>query len=302
MENFKHIAVLMGGTSSERDISLQSGEMAFSALESLGLWKVSKVILNEDSISAMPDDVDCAFLALHGGWGESGGVQAALDARGIAYTGPGAEASRLAMDKSATKAVLIRAGIPTPAWRDVPANAAAGMATPPFNPPFVVKPPHDGSSVGISLVRDIKDFRPALNLAFKADGRSAMIEEYIPGREFTIGILPDGRTLPAIEIVAQDGWYGWEAKYQRDDTRYLFTEEDFLPQLERTAKTAYNACGCRGITRIDFRVTPEGREYVLELNTLPGLTAHSLIPKAAAHVGISFAELCRLAVERARHD
>lgn len=297
MQKRKKISVVMGGVSNEREISLQSGANAVKALESLGLYDVAPVVLDGEDISSIPADTDVAFLALHGGWGENGGIQKALDALKLPYTGPGAEASRLAMDKIATKKVLDSSGVPTAPW-----CVAEDAAAPALEFPVVVKPPCDGSSVGISKASGMEEYRRAVAEAVKIDGARALVEKFIPGREFTVGILPDFTALPAIEIVTPSSWYGYEEKYLSDKTQYCFQDEvaePFPGNLQATAKAAYRALGCRGVARVDFRATPAGEVFVLELNTLPGMTSHSLVPKACAKVGISFPDLCKMSVEAA---
>ena len=292
------VAVLMGGTSNEREVSLISGRNGADALSSLGTRRVLPVDLTSDTLDALPGGVDACYIALHGGWGESGGVQAALDGRGIPYTGPGSAASRLAMDKIATKRVLDAAGVPNARW----ATISDPAATCPLPLPCVVKPPMDGSSVGVTRVFTPEDWPAALRLALDTDTglrrrmglpgpAVALVETFIPGREMTVGILGD-QALPVVEICAPGGWYGYEEKYNSEETRYPFPDDDFLPEMQRIALDAFRATGCRGIARVDFRVTPEGKPIVLELNTSPGMTGHSLVPKAAAKIGLSFAALC----------
>ena len=298
MENKRKIAVLMGGVSNEREISLDSGENVAKALESLGKYDVTRIVLDSEALPAM-DGIDAAFLALHGGWGENGGVQAALDAIAMPYTGPGAKASRIAMDKIETKRVLDSAGVPTAPWAIVSDPAAPSS---PIPLPAVVKPPKDGSSVGITCVHTEAQWPAALKLAIETDGSEALVEKYLPGRELTVGILPGPRALPVEEIVTPNNWYGYEEKYLSDATRYVFPDDPFLPELQEIALAAYRACGCRGVTRVDFRIDADGKPYVLELNTLPGMTAHSLVPKACAKIGLSFAEMCEEMLKAATHD
>lgn len=296
----KKIAVLTGGISNEREVSLESGENVAKALASLGKYDVIPVILDSDDLSALPEGVDAAYIALHGGWGENGGVQTALNRLKIPYTGPGAMSSRIAMDKVKTKMVLEMKGVPTPAW----SLAGPGTAASPLALPVVVKPPSDGSSVGISKVSKPEQWSGALAAALKAQGGKGevLVEEFIPGREMTVGVI-DGEALPVVEIVAKDGWYGFDEKYRSDETRYPFLEDGELAErLKKTAIDAYNALGCRGVTRIDFRVSPVGRIYVLELNTSPGFTAHSLVPKAGMKTGLSFAEVCDRILSTADYD
>ena len=291
----KRIAVLMGGTSSEREVSLMSGKNVAEALASLGKYDVIPVDVKDDTLDAMPKDVDAAYIALHGGWGENGGVQAALNALKIPYTGPGVLASQIAMDKVKTKMVLEMKNVPTAKW---------GLANPdteksPLPLPVVVKPPCDGSSVGISKVSSEDQWKPALKLA---DSDPILVEEFIPGREFTVAVV-DGKAWPVIEIVAKGGWYGYEEKYNSDETKYPFLEDDDLaPKMQKIAVDAYKAVGCRGVTRVDFRVSPLGRCYVLELNTSPGFTSHSLVPKSGIRTGLTFAGVCDRILQSADYD
>ena len=295
----------MGGTSSEREVSLMSGKNVAEALASLGKYDVIPVDVKDDTLDAMPKDVDAAYIALHGGWGENGGVQAALNALKIPYTGPGVLASQIAMDKVKTKMVLEMKNVPTAKW---------GLANPdteksPLPLPVVVKPPCDGSSVGISKVSSEDQWKNALKLA---DSDPILVEEFIPGREFTVAVV-DGKAWPVIEIVAKGGWYGYEEKYNSDETKYPFLcDQPSNPQnlkpssleteLQKLAVQAYEALGCRGVTRVDFRVSPLGRCYVLELNTSPGFTSHSLVPKSGIRTGLTFAGVCDRILQSADYD
>lgn len=291
----KKIAVLMGGDTSEREVSLASGKNVAEALMSLGKYEVIAVDVRGENLASMPDDVEGVYIALHGGWGENGGVQAALNERKIPYTGPGVHASQIAMDKIKTKMVLEMNQVPTAAW------SLANPDTPssPLPLPVVVKPPADGSSVGISKVTDPSQWKDAL-LNAKAD--PILVEEFIPGREYTVAVL-DKVAWPTIEIVTKSGFYGYEEKYNSEETKYSFLEDAALSQkLQKLAVDAYAAVGCRGITRVDFRVSPLGRCYVLELNTSPGFTSHSLVPKAGMKTGLSFAEVCDTILQHADYD
>ncbi len=294
----KKICVLMGGTSNERDVSLVSGKNVVDALVSLNKYEVIPVVLDRDSVEDVPD-CDVCFLALHGGWGESVGVQAALDKRKIPYTGPGAKASQIAMDKVKTKMVLEMKGVPTAKWT----LASPGTEASPLPLPVVVKPPCDGSSVGISKVQAADEWKPALDAALAAQGGKGevMVEAFIEGREMTVAVI-DGAPLPVIEICAKGGWYGYDEKYNSDETRYPFPDDPFLPLVQQIAVDAYRACGCRGVTRVDFRIDAKNRPFVLELNTLPGMTGHSLVPKAAQQAGLSFPELCDRMIAAAKCD
>ena len=291
----------MGGKSSEREVSLASGRNVAEALASLGKYEVVPVDLAEESLNALPPGVDAVYIALHGGWGENGGVQAALNARKIPYTGPGVLASQIAMDKIKTKMVLEMKRVPTAAWGLANADTPAS----PLPLPVVVKPPCDGSSVGISKVSKAEDWARARDAAFACQpaDRPILVEEFVPGREFTVGVI-DGKPLPVIEIVAKGGWYGYDEKYKSDETAYPFLADDnpLYAKLQRLALDAYTAVGCRGVTRVDFRVSPLGRCYVLELNTSPGFTSHSLVPKAGMRTGLTFAGVCDRILSCADYD
>lgn len=308
MQIFKKIAVLMGGTSNEREVSLVSGKNVAEALASLGTYEVVPVVLDADNLDALPGDVDACYITLHGGWGENGGVQAALDARGIPYTGPGAASSRITMDKIETKKALDQAGVPNAPWCVVgAADADLKENELPLPLPVVVKAPRDGSSVGVYCVKTFGQWHDAVCKAVEIDrakfggAGEALVEAFIPGREMTVGVL--GRqVLPVVEICAPGGWYGYEEKYNSNETRYPFPTDAFLPEMQRLALAAFDATQCRGVTRVDFRVTPEGQMFVLELNTSPGMTGHSLVPKAAAQIGLSFSELCDRVLKAATHD
>ena len=197
-------------------------------------------------------------------------------------------------------------GVPTAAW----SLASPGAPASPLPLPVVVKPPCDGSSVGISKVSSPADWPGALAAALGAQGGAGevLVEEFVPGREATVGVI-DGEALPAIEVVAKGGWYGYDEKYNSDETRYPFLADSEDPKdaelearLKKVAVDAYRAVGCRGVTRVDFRVSPMGRIYVLELNTSPGFTSHSLVPKAGMRTGLTFAEVCDRILNSARHD
>ena len=298
----------MGGKSSEREVSLLSGKNVAEALASLGKYEVIPVDITEENLDALPKGVEAVYIALHGGWGENGGVQAALNALKIPYTGPGVEASRIAMDKVKTKMVLEMNGVPTAKW----SLANPDTESSPLPLPVVVKPPCDGSSVGISKVSAQSDWAAARDFAFSAirqsqsaelpDNRTILVEEFIPGREFTVAVV-DGEPWPVIEIVAKGGWYGYEEKYNSDETRYPFLEDaELAAKMQKIAVDAYRAVGCRGVTRVDFRVSPLGRCYVLELNTSPGFTSHSLVPKSGIRTGLTFAGVCDRILQSAACD
>jgi D-alanine-D-alanine ligase len=297
----KRVAVVMGGTSNEREVSLKSGAAAVAGLREAGFDAVP-VVLDEDRLESLPAGVEAVFLALHGGYGENGGAQADLDRLGVPYTGPGAAASRIAIDKIETKRRLEQAGVPTAAYEVLsPGESATSLPL-----PVVVKPPRDGSSVGIGKVSEPGQWAAALQAARQVDAHGeVLVEAYIPGREWTVGVIGD-EPLPVVEIRAPNGWYGFAEKYTQGVTQYVFPEgpEDapLLAHCQRLAVQAFRAVGCRGMSRVDFRVTPDGRPFVLEINTIPGLTATSLLPKAAARTGLSFSALCARLVELAACD
>jgi D-alanine-D-alanine ligase len=287
----KRVAVLMGGTSSERDVSLRSGAAVVEGLKQAGL-DVVPVVLDENRVGALPKGIEAVFIALHGGYGENGGVQADLDMLGIPYTGPGAASSRITIDKVLTKRALIADGVPTPAYELLSRRRTATK----LPLPVVVKPPRDGSSVGVSKVVEPGQWAAALKIAREADKQGeVLVEAYVPGREWTVGVIGD-EALPVVEIQAPDGWYGYQAKYTKGMTNYVFPEapEDapLVAQCQALALRAFKAVGGRGVSRVDFRVSPDGHPYVLEINTIPGFTATSLLPKAAAKKGLSFSALC----------
>ena len=297
----KRVAVLMGGTSNERNVSLESGAAVVRGLKEAG-YDALPVVLDADRIDALPEGVETAFIALHGGYGENGGVQSDLDKLGVPYTGPGAAASRITINKIATKRALEREGIPTAPFDVLP----CGVDVTRLPLPVVVKPPRDGSSVGISKVTEAGQWAAALKAARDVDPQGeVLVESYIPGREWTVGVI-GGQALPVVEIQAPNGWYGYAEKYTKGVTRYVFPEgaEDapLVAQCQVLALLAFQTVGCRGVSRVDFRVTPEGQPYVLEINTIPGLTATSLLPKAAARQGLSFSALCVKLVECAACD
>jgi len=291
---YNRVAVLMGGPSAEREVSLRSGAAALRGLQESGYAATAVEVIGRTF--TLPPGTEAVFIALHGEFGEDGEVQALLDGMGMPYTGSGVDASRASMDKLVTKEVFTAHGIPTAAY----ASLQRGDK-PAFPLPAVVKPVRQGSSFGVHLVREPSQMAAALEDAFRYD-EQVLVETYIPGRELTVGIL-DREVLPAVEIAAPDGWYGYEAKYTPGKTRYLCPAE--LPEAvrveaQRLALAVFDALGCEGFGRVDFRLSPEGGLYVLELNSIPGLTETSLLPKAAAAAGIPFAALCDRLMRTAR--
>ena len=291
----KRIAVLAGGPSCEREISLLSGRAVFDALYSMDL---SVFMLDPGADVAQKlkkENAQMAFLALHGTFGEDGTIQRILDEAGIPYTGPGARVSEIAFDKARTQRLFREAGIPVPEFRVLTKKDAL----PEWKKiPIVVKPSKAGSSVGISIVADRRDLGKALEEAFRYSDE-VLAEQYIPGRELTVGFLGD-EALPVVEVIAQRKFYDYEAKYGDAGTRYEFPARlgaDEERTVVEAATAAYRVLGCDVMGRVDVILGEDGKPYVLEVNTIPGLTAKSLLPKAARARGIDFPDLCVRIIE-----
>jgi D-alanine-D-alanine ligase len=293
------ISVLYGGPSSEREVSLKSGTAVALALESLG-HDVERVDLHPDNLGPLDRPMDMAFIALHGSFGEDGRLQQILDERGIRYCGSGAVASALAMDKVSAKCRFIEHEVPTPPFEVVTADRI-DRAMELRKPPVVVKPICEGSSVDCQMIHDATEFRRVLT---EMTGRykRCLVENYIQGLELTVGIL--GRqALPPIQIRTRRSFYDYQAKYLDNDTEYLFEIDlprRLLGQIQDLSVQAHEALGCRDFSRVDWMVDASTHQpYALEVNTIPGFTDHSLLPKAAAQAGLSFAALCQRIVELA---
>jgi D-alanine-D-alanine ligase len=295
------IGVLMGGQSSERDISLKTGQAVHQALIRRGYDAVAIDVTNHLHRDLEEHKVAVAFLSLHGPGGEDGTVQGFLETLGIPYTGSGVRASAVGMHKAATKTLLAAHGIPLPSGTvvrecDRPSLAKVLRQTK-LKLPIIVKPVSQGSTIGVTVVRRAGQWKEALDLAHRYDPE-VMVESYIPGHEATVSILgttAEGpKVLPAIEIVAPDGFYDFSAKYQKGKTRYLCPAPfplKVMRHISELAKRTYEVLGCEGAARVDFRITPRGRPYVLEINTVPGMTETSLLPMAAAQAGIGYDDL-----------
>jgi D-alanine-D-alanine ligase len=310
-EDFGRIGVLMGGPSEEREISLKSGKAVYDSLKERGLNAVALDIQTDnpqESIGLLKSaQLDCAFLALHGPFGEDGTIQEILDNLEIPYTGSGKLASRLAMDKIASRQIFQQAGLSVPRYRvlDQSSSKAFQESGNDFIFPVVVKPATQGSSIGLSIVDQKENLAAALDLAFRFDQR-ILIEEYIPGREVTVGILAE-QALPVIEIIPKRRFFDYAAKYQAGLTDYVVPAqltESVAEKIKETALSAHRLLGCFGCSRVDMILNQDNLVFVLEVNTIPGLTSTSLLPKAAERVGIEFGELCltliRLAYEKAK--
>ena len=333
----------MGGTSAERDVSLASGVRVAEALRSRGHEVLSvdtahgilsgpdeQSLLGGKIVKTIPPDVqalvrlnaqlpstlrslpktEVVFLALHGGQGEDGTLQALLDLTSVPYTGSGHLASALAMDKDLSKHLFRAAGVPTADWRMAPVSGIgnresgidgfAAEVERELRLPVIVKPSKQGSTVGLSIVREIGKLWESIEEAAKFDDE-VMVEQFIPGRELTVGILGD-EALPVGEIIPVHEIYDYECKYTAGMAREIFPADltaEETKEIQDLARRAFRALKLRGYARIDFRMAPDGVFYCLEANTLPGMTALSLIPQAAAAAGISFPELCERIVQLA---
>ena len=291
-----HITVMLGGPSAEREVSLRSGAAVAVALRSLGHVVTELDPVNPDWILPAPTDV--VFLALHGTYGEDGTVQQQLDELGVRYTGCDAEASRIAFDKVLTKQSCIQAGVPTAKFVTVHSVAAALPEK--LSLPLVVKPSRQGSSVGLQFVERAGDWPGALAESLKFDSE-VLVEEKIIGRETTVGIL-GGKVLPVVEVRPKAGSYDYTNKYTPGNTEYdcpADFDPDATQRIQAAALGAFRAIGGRDYARVDVMVGADGSQVVLEVNTLPGMTETSLLPKAAAAAGLSYAALCQQMVDLA---
>jgi len=300
----KKIAVLMGGPSSERDVSLATGHGISKALRSLGAAVVEVDV--RDAKFKLPEDVDLAFIALHGTFGEDGQVQQILEARGVVYTGEGVEESRLAFDKIRSKEKFREHGVSTPEWEVIEAHQRPRMQL-----PIVVKAPRQGSTVGIYIVKKAEDLESAIADAAKYD-LELLIEKFVPGRELTIGILGD-QVLPILEIIPKGGFYDFTNKYPFLNPQAgggaqhvcpAKIDPDKTKEIQDLAFGAYRALGLQVYSRVDVILSETGQPFVLEINTIPGMTEASLLPEAAAAAGISYVDLCTriIALSRARTE
>jgi D-alanine-D-alanine ligase len=296
------IGVLMGGCSRERPISLESGRAIADALKSVGHDVQPIDVKPGDIRDGLLEPLDVAFLALHGRWGEDGGIQAELEALGACYTFSGPAASRLAMDKVRAKERFIDEGIPTPPFRVAEPNDdfLLAEALEALGPQVVVKPVADGSSIGVSMASTLAELKLAARQVW-SQGDTALIERRIVGREFTVGVLGDA-ALPMIEICTPGGWYDYNNKYKSNETKYVFEHglpADMAARMTAAALSSHEALGCRDVSRVDIMLSEQGELWVLEVNTIPGFTSHSLVPKAAARIGLPMPRLCERIVSMA---
>ena len=292
------IGVLMGGQSSEREVSLKTGEAVYRSLVRSGYDAVAIDVSTNLSNVLAEQAIEIAFLALHGPGGEDGAIQGFLETLGIPYTGSGVRASAIGMHKVVTKTALEAQGIPVPrgtvVWRGTAPALNRILTSCKLKLPIVVKPASQGSTIGVTIVRKPSQWKEALRVAHRYD-EEAMVEAFIPGHEVTLSLLgsADGTVtgLPAVEIVAPDGFYDFSAKYEKGRTQYLCPaplSAAVSREIKALAIRTYQALGCNGAARVDFRITPKGKPYVLEINTVPGMTETSLLPMAAGKAGLSY--------------
>ncbi|WP_439287120.1 D-alanine--D-alanine ligase [Lonepinella sp. BR2357] len=290
------IAVLMGGTSAERDVSLNSGAAVLQALRTLGYDAHPVDPKTDDVANLKKQGFACAFNILHGRGGEDGVIQGVLEQIGLRYTGCGVMTSALTMDKMRTKMLWKGFGLPIAEMEIVTKNTADSL-----NPqavvdrlglPLMVKPSREGSSVGLTKVKSVAELKPAVELALQHDD-TILIEEWLAGDELTVPVL-DGEVLPAVQIIPDGEFYDYNAKYISDNTQYICPmpmSDERWQELRSLVKRAYDAVGCQGWSRIDVMTDSQGNFRLVEVNTTPGMTSHSLFPKSAATVGYSFDDL-----------
>lgn len=294
---------MMGGSSSEREISLKSGEAVFKALRDLGLDVVALDVAQEteDEIRRLiaEETVQIVFIAMHGGFGEDGSLQHILDKIHIPYTGPAEAASRIAMDKLASRRLFEKAKLHVPQCRCLKRKSSRFLLKL-MRYPLVVKPSSQGSSIGISFVDSPAKLNAAIDSAFQY-GDLVLVEEFIKGREITVSVL-DGQALPVVEIIPKKQFFDFQAKYEKGLTEYVVPahlEPEVTKRCQCDAVTAYHALNCRHLSRVDMIISPDGTPFVLEVNTIPGMTETSLFPKAARAAGLSFSQVCRKLLELA---
>ena len=302
------VAVLMGGLSAEREVSLMSGAGVLQALQSLGVQAQAFDPAERELGELKKEGFTRCFIALHGRFGEDGTVQGALELLGIPYTGPGVMASSIAIDKLMTKHIWSGDGLPTPAWRKVDSAETTRAAFAELGCPMIVKPAREGSTLGLTKVSAVEQCEAAFNVAAGMHDE-VLCEQFIAGDEVTIAVLGSGaqaRALPVIRIVAPEGNYDYQNKYFTHSTQYLVPCE--LPAGEEAAiqqlvLKAFRSLGCRGWARADVMIDAATRQpYLLEINTSPGMTSHSLVPMAARAAGISYPELCLQVLQSASRD
>jgi D-alanine-D-alanine ligase len=295
---FGKVGVLFGGRSAERDVSIMSGTGVLNALKSVGI-DAHPFDPGQQSLAELADQkFDRVFIALHGRYGEDGSLQGALEQLGIPYTGSGVMASSVAMDKITTKKIWLMHGLPTPNYATIDPTTDLDKVAAHLGLPLIVKPPLEGSTIGITKVTQAQDLKAAVDVATGFDA-VVLAEEFVTGRELTVTVLGQGataRALPIVEIVAPEGNYDYQNKYFTDDTKYFCPAQldaAATADIARLAVEAYNALGCEGWARVDVLLrTLDNKPFLIEANTSPGMTGHSLVPMSARAVGMSYEELC----------
>ena len=289
-DDFGKVAVLMGGGSNERAVSLLSGDAVFHALKRLGIEAEAFDPLDRDINEIQ--SYNKAFIALHGRGGEDGSIQAFLKSKNVAYTGSDSLSSAIGIDKLKTKLVWRSLNITTPDFLQVTEKTSYAEIADAIGVPFFIKPSNEGSSIGIDKIKNEKQYQNAFLKTSKID-TNVIVEKFVDGEEYTVAIV-DGKTLPVIKIKPSNEFYDYEAKYIKDDTKYICPsgiEKHKEALISEEALKAFKAIGCSSWGRVDFMMDKEGRHYFIEVNTSPGMTSHSLVPMAAKEVGINFDQL-----------
>lgn len=300
------VGVLFGGRSAEREVSIMSGTGVLNALRSRGIDAHPFDPAERSLAELAAEKFDRVFIALHGRYGEDGSLQGALEQLGIPYTGSGVMASSIAMDKICSKKIWLYHQLSTPNYAVLDAKTDLNKVVEQLGLPLIVKPPHEGSTIGITKVRAAEDIHSAYALAAKFD-EEVLAEEFIQGRELTVAVLgrgADAYALPLIEIVAPDGNYDYQNKYFTDDTKYLCPapiDAELTKQIQEMCVQAYRAVGCEGWARLDVLVrSSDNKPFLIEINTSPGMTGHSLVPMAARAAGMSYEDVCVEILKTAR--
>nr|WP_315486077.1 D-alanine--D-alanine ligase [uncultured Undibacterium sp.] len=306
MKDLGKVGVLFGGRSAEREVSIMSGTGVLSALKSRGIDAHGFDPAERSLAELVAEKFDRVFIALHGRYGEDGSLQGALEQLGIPYTGSGVMASSVAMDKIFTKKIWLYHELTTPKYAVLSADSDLAKVSQELGLPLIVKPPHEGSTIGITKVSTAEDLPAAYQLAAQFD-EEVLAEEFIQGRELTVAVLGRGagaRALPLIEIVAPDGNYDYQNKYFTDDTKYLCPaplDESLTLEIQRMCEEAYRAVNCEGWARIDVLLRArDNKPFLIEINTSPGMTGHSLVPMAAKAAGMSYEDVCVEILKTAR--
>ena len=301
-QEFGKVGVLFGGRSAEREVSLMSGQGVLAALQGKGIDAHPFDPAERSLAELAAEKFDRVFIALHGSYGEDGTLQGALEQLRIPYTGPGVMASSIAMDKVMTKRICLSAGVPTPKFAVLDAAQTSAdqlqSVAKEFGLPLMLKAPHEGSTIGIAKVEDAYGMQAGFDLCAKYDD-VVLVEQFVKGRELTVPVIGSGRNaraLPIVEIRAPQGNYDYQHKYFSNDTQYLCPaplDEEFTRRIQALAVSAFKAVGCAGWSRVDFMVRESDHEpFLLEINTSPGMTSHSLVPMSAKVAGTGYEDLC----------